>query len=595
MLIPWLALCGACDAAGDHPSARGGGAPAGQPAAGTDTAPPGDDACTEGIAGGETDSEVTDDLDAGRLLRRTTLALLGRFPTDEEIAALAEVDAAEQTAWVEAQTDAYLGDLAFYEQMLEFGHEWIAMPMFPRYADFPEYSGHQANIVVPCGPDTANPGKWTGWMGDPDNCDGIRSDGGPEPQATVEPWWAEGTTIEVIGPAALDARVVDIDGAEVDCGRDTEDGCGCGPNMVYCYPTNSLNDAQTFVGFNANGQRRMLWEEPARLFAHLAWYDRPLSDLVTGDYSVGPTRLQSAYVRWGRSSGARELDDFQDWWRTSSWSAPTDPFHDADDPSGWSQFPIHTRNPYLVEARDVYFDPVLDAPDQLEGIPSAGVLTMLGMLGAFPRERVRAARMLEIFACENFVPPPPDIEFAPYHDDPATQGTCQTCHVRIDPAAIHFKRVQRLYSGRYPIVAVGANQFPPEWVTLTGNYKGEPWTRFARSFVPGTRLTPISAADAAADPHRLFVDYLPPDQTLFGQRSDGTVGPLGFGKLLVESGTFDRCVVKRLHERIVGRTIDETREAGYFDEMVKLFVEGDRKLRPFVRQLVSSESFRRGI
>ena len=39
-------------------------------------------------------------------------------------------------------------------------------------------------------------------------------------------------------------------------------------------------------------------------------------------------------------------------------------------------------------------------------------------------------------------------------------------------------------------------------------------------------MTPISAADAEKNPEARFIDYLPPDQTLLGQTSDGTVGPL---------------------------------------------------------------------
>ncbi|MFY2560758.1 hypothetical protein ACN469_24350 [Corallococcus terminator] len=43
-----------------------------------------------------------------------------------------------------------------------------------------------------------------------------------------------------------------------------------------------------------------------------------------------------------------------------------------------------------------------------------------------------------------------------------------------------------------------------------------------------------------------------------GQTSDGTVGPLGFAKMILASGSFDRCVVRHLHAQVVGRDIDPT-------------------------------------
>jgi hypothetical protein len=340
-----------------------------------------------------------------------------------------------------------------------------------------------------------------------------------------------------------------------------------------------------------------LWEEPARLLAHLAWHDRPLDELIVGNTSVGPSRVQSAYVRWGRMSGVTTLDDDASWWRSSGWDAPHDPHHDATSPMAWSEFPISERNPYFLADRNVTFDPRTEPREALEGLPSAGVLTSLGMLAAYPRERVRAARMLETFACESFEPPPGDVQFEPYHTDAATEGTCQHCHVRIDPAAIHFKRVQRVgaTSGTYQILGIGNWQLPDAWVDLAYPWNGAPWPRLLRSFVPDTRMTPVSENAANQDAYRLFLDFLPEDQTLLGATSDGTIGPLGFGKLLLTSGTFDRCAVRRLHERVVGRDIDPTTESGYLDALTSTFVDGNREVRPFIRHLIASESFQRGL
>src|SRR5262249_41612467 len=160
--------------------------------------------------------------------------------------------------------------------------------------------------------------------------------------------------------------------------------------------------------------------------------------------SVGPVELQVAYVAAGRRTGAVQLDKDDSWWRPEKFEGPVDPGHDAKDPWAWREFQVSKRHPYLLADRDYKFDPRREPRGSMKGIPAAGVLTMIGMLGAYPRERVRAARMLEAFACESFIPPPADQTFNPYVSDPAAEGPCQVCHTRIDPAAIHFKRWTRL-------------------------------------------------------------------------------------------------------------------------------------------------------
>ena len=70
---------------------------------------------------------------------------------------------------------------------------------------------------------------------------------------------------------------------------------------------------------------------------------------------------------------------------------------------------------------DVFFDPSIEsgAPSSM---PAAGVLTLMATMSSFPRERVRGARALEIFACRDFSPPPPEVHFPEYINDPATGG-----------------------------------------------------------------------------------------------------------------------------------------------------------------------------
>jgi hypothetical protein len=73
------------------------------------------------------------------------------------------------------------------------------------------------------------------------------------------------------------------------------------------------------------------------------------------------------------------------------------------------------------------------------------------------------------------------------------------------------------------------------------------------------------------------------------------VGPLGFGKLLVQSGTFDTCVARKVFEQVVGRKLDPAVEQPYIDALGKTFADNKRVLRPFVRHLVNTREFRRGL
>ncbi|HWB80508.1 MAG TPA: hypothetical protein VG755_36340, partial [Nannocystaceae bacterium] len=391
---------------------------------------------------------------------------------------------------------------------------------------------------------------------------------------------------------------------EVTCsdGHQAEVTCGCGAHASSCWL-----DAATYPGWaayiagNPQGQRRLLAEEPARLFAHIAWHDRPVTDLILADYSVGPTELQAAYVVQGIAGGHIELADDARWWRPSEFgSAPVDPHHEAGDPWAWREFVVADRNPFFLAQRDYRYDPRDDAGPSL-GFPSAGMLTSIGFLAAYPRERLRAARALENLACEQLLPPSPEIEFNPYVSDPGREGPCQNCHARIDPAALHFKRYAKHgaafegFGAKYFMPGVGETwQFDPVWRDGQYPYGVEPFAQWNKWYRPGSLLTPATPEEAAADPNVLFIDYLPPDETLLGQSSDGTVGPLGFAKMIVAAGAFDRCVVRRLHERIVGRDIDPALESGYLDALTQEFVAGDRQVRTFVKALVQSDVFRRG-
>jgi len=210
---------------------------------------------------------------------------------------------------------------------------------------------------------------------------------------------------------------------------------------------------------------------------------------------------------------------------------------------------------------------------------------------------VRAARWLETFACKEFVPPPSDQKFNEYVRDPSTEGMCQQCHgyMMIDPAAVHFKRWQ--YAG-VSYGQIGESAFPgifginglrlADFKALNGRPKA--------AWAPGLTISPATQEQLMANPNAAFLDFQVPDARLklFGLDSDGTIGPLGFAKMLVRSGEFDRCAVRKMYQRFVGRDLDPGVETGFIDMLAKKFVEQERKLRPFLQYLMHLPEFRRG-
>jgi hypothetical protein len=248
-------------------------------------------------------------------------------------------------------------------------------------------------------------------------------------------------------------------------------------------------------------------------------------------------------------------------------------------------------------SRQFSWDPRTDMGPS-PGIAAAGVLTMPGVNSSFVRERPRAARFLEIFACQKFTPPPPALNLGPPGVDIAKTGTCQHCHKLMDPVAVAFKRWDYDNSNYIPwamLVDVGPWEITQEELGGQYPYGGNPFSRWVSAWIPGTVLTPITEAEAAKNPGAIAFDTIPKDYEILGVHPDGTTGPLGFGKVLVTSGAFDRCAAQRLYERFIGHPLDPEREALYIEALGEEFKKGGRKVRPFVKSLFGKAEFRRGL
>jgi hypothetical protein len=505
-----------------------------------------------------------------RMLRRGYLALANRPPTIEEYEALLEVPQDQRRDAALQQLDALLEGPEFDDVVLRWAIELLRIGSYDFRFDFvnDDFDGHYSIEYQTCPADTLHAGAM-GMLND-------LSDWG-EPWATcddpdavltdVEPWWAPGTTVRMIGAAGTSVREVD----GTDCGRvrgtlqTPAHGCSCGPHLLYCkragFPDHD--------NFDPVSTRRSLFEEPARLVQHVIRNEKPFSDVVLGDYTVVNRGLRFVYYRNARQDGANAFLDDSEW------------FREFDSDTQWKQTKFEDMHPNLLSDRDIRFDPRTQDGTP-PGLPAAGVLTTLGANYAFPRERVRGARWLETFACREFTPPPADVEFHPYQRDPGTEGVCEHCHQLIDPAAMHFKR---MYGGGAQLGGIGA------WSLLELSPEDTFRKRSISTFEYDTLMTPVDTLRLEENPDAALIDFLPENYTLFGRTGDGTIGPLGFAKLLVESGEFDRCMVRRVHEWVTGRDLSPGRDDATIDGFVESFVGSDRNVKALIREIVRSDGF----
>lgn len=563
--------------------------------------------------------DALDDTDAPRLsptrqLRRLWLTTRGREPEVQDYeAALAAADAGTFEAFFEAQLEASLASPDFSGLVRAWGHDTLKIGDFKRGTTEGTTSHHfktaMAVFLERCPAATTHAGALVS-PHEASRCDGL-PDGGALAVRSIEPWWAPGTTVEVLGSAGAPTQPPGVDCGRVNLIRDAvpvfeHPECSCGPNLLYCRPLPLFGSAAypqkvDSTPYRDDSLRRLLWEEPARLFEYVVTADRPFSDLVQGDYLVAPRNLQHVYWRWGRMNGDASLDS-NPFWRTAS--------------DRWEPVVAETLNPRLLRRRTYTYDPRVEDGEPL-GIPAAGVLTQLGPQSWHPRERVRAARYLEIFACRSFAAPDPSIVFTPpYSRDPYSEGSCQHCHKLLDPVAIHFKRIEvedDLNSNGQGFVNLGGIG-PARWGAArrcftdpnvpSGINWRQPYGRWHANFVSNTFLTPVpeerfgppcQQGAPVGNPDARLIDFLPRGQTLFGLESDGTIGPLGFGKLLVQSGEFDRCAVRHVFEKFAGRPLDVATEGPLERALVSEFTRSDRHVKELIRFIVRRDEFRRGL
>jgi hypothetical protein len=513
------------------------------------------------------------ELTSTRQLRRAYLALTLQEPDVERYEALLE--SSDPDAFIEQEVELLLEGQAFHDNLMDWGHEYIPIPSYPEAN--PVWRSSKSSHSDFCEVDTlhANAIGIFGHLGDdPAICN--------DPDIRVEmvvPWWAPSTLVKVIGQAAnpdltFEGQDCSVSTIGLNWVKPIVQGCGCGPHLTFCHrqwPGDRFERGYGAVtrldgnDHHPNSQKRSLHDEPARFLAYLVTQERDFSDLILSDYTIVDRGLYHMYARQGHHSQV-----YPERASDVAW------INDFTSPDHWREVKFSEMHPHLLDDPNYAFDPRVDAGDPA-GLPSSGVLTMLGPMAAWPRPRVRAARWLESLACDEFSPPETPIAFPPYRFDPATQGVCMHCHVRLDAAALSFKRT---FDRGGSIAGIGAWKIQ-NLVSYSGARR-----RFETSMLPGTVMTPVTEAQIEANTNVRLIDFMPSGQLLLGQESDGTIGPRGFAKVLLASGAFDQCAVRRAYTRFGGRSFDLGVDADELQQHVDTFVGSGRDMKSLIRDIV---------
>jgi hypothetical protein len=265
-------------------------------------------------------------LSATRLLRKVSLRLVDQPPSMEDYEALlALTDDAARDAFLTAYIDKLITSPAFYRNMLSFGHDVLKVTEAHAGFEGESYIGQLSPMLVACDMGTKHQGTLFTYSSAEVASSHALCDDDSAVIVDTEPWWAPGTTVSIFerfspGPA------LGTGGIACSQARGSlyetplpDSGCGCGPNLRYCQPGGF---AQKWANSNIEASaRRMVWDEPARLWAHVIWNDRPLSDVVFANYSVAPVALKHTYLRSGQRVGVGTEVDGIPFFRASDYTS----------------------------------------------------------------------------------------------------------------------------------------------------------------------------------------------------------------------------------------------------------------------------------
>jgi hypothetical protein len=190
------------------------------------------------------------------------------------------------------------------------------------------------------------------------------------------------------------------------------------------------------------------------------------------------------------------------------------------------------------------------------GPHAAGILTTPVFLVKYGTPRARAHAIYSAFLCKDFVAS--TVKLAPSNEPDLTKRPgCSACHHKLEPMAAYFARVQE-----------------SDWTWLPSNIFHTSGCTDRTSVVCTRVYDPAFGMLRGA----------------YASPAHADVGPHGLAEEITSSPEFASCVVDTVARSFVGQPIDDpaTRE-----RLVKVFVEGGYRVRKLVREILLSQPYGR--
>lgn len=369
----------------------------------------------------------------------------------------------------------------------------------------------------------------------------------------VTPYWSP-TPVKVCAFDAMETERVTVGAKTIECNTpegDAQPGCGCGPNLRFCYgPQYGIKSGVHETLYAA------MREQLGRMVDRVSTGGQPYTNLITARQAPinGPLAFWKKYLA---------------------------PHYQINRPIA---FPDPTESvPSLLYTDSSWQD--VDRGSDLH----AGVLTTPVFLLKFQTNRSRANRLRINFECEDFVPPsaleiaPGNVVDQPCSDttgDMTKRCTCRSCHRQLEPLAAHF------------------GPFAEAGTTLMSDTALFPKTKAACvSKSPSDVCRRFYVTDSAADNPGALLPYQYADSEHLEISAALSSGPKGRANTIIANGTFARCTVKRAWSYLLKRDMrisgTNTDELPQLESLSQDFVTHDYQLPWLFEQIVSQPAYRR--
>lgn len=356
----------------------------------------------------------------------------------------------------------------------------------------------------------------------------------------VTPYWEPSEPVKV---CAYDAQTdpVSSNGSLCDTDEGDDDpGCGCGPGLVWCFPTYSIDDVVlASMATDLDLRVRTMIQQ-----------DRPYLDLLTDNRAW----VNGPMVHWLRYntyiSGGLNLD-------LAPYPPELLPDLSYTDTEEWVELEL--------------------GPEQ------SGIFTSPAFLLRFQTNRGRANRFYNDFLCQTFQTPEGGLELGEevvMTLDLTERVGCDYCHALLEPAAASWGRWVESGLGYLDMEAF------PDYSEACAE-DAQTSQSIARDCSRYYKVTPAAAEEQP------FVGWLNAF-TFLEERHQPHIsqGP----RLLVEQGIQDgrlsRCVSARAAQNLLGRELTEADEP-LLEELSATLEDSDWSFRALTRAIVTSPSYRR--